>query len=80
MDSGVSILNLSTSRKVLSLLSLLMDSTLVRLGYKKQVTIKPERFRFSTLSIAFFDIRDWIQEVRACSFEGPCNLIESVEL
>ena len=61
MDSGVSILNFSTCRKVLCLLK---SITGLHLGEAWGL----ETGTFYTLSIAFFDRRDWIQVARAWSF------------
>ena len=69
MDSGVFILNFSTCRKVLSLLKFrtglhLGEAWVLETGNCKT----PRDFTFSTLSITFFDSRDWMQWGKAWSF------------
>ena len=67
MDSGVSMLNLS----------LLLASTFDEAWGLETGDCKTRDFTFSTVSIAFFDRRGWIQSTRAGLFEGPCIRIES---
>ena len=89
MDSGFSILNLSTNRKVLSLLSSITGLHLGEAwGLETGDCKNPRDLTFSTLSITFFDKRGWMQEARAAGckrpeldlFDGPCILSESGEL